>query len=455
MQFLNRSDEQAIIKGELAKPDSRFIVLYGRRRIGKSALLQNLINEDSIFYQADINEAQVQRTFFAAQIASVIKGFDRVSYPDWNTLFMQANGQFKQRVTVVIDEFPYLVQSSPELPSVIQKIIDQKHNSMFHLIICGSSQQMMQGLVLDRSAPLFGRAHRIMQLLPMDIHWLQQALKLNPIQAVEEYSIWGGVPRNWELRSEYKSLEKAAKSLILDPYGILHEEPLRLFMDDLKNAVQPISIASLIGMGANKLSEIAARLNKPATSMNRPLQNMIETGYIKRDTCWGEMGKNSKKTIYRLLDPLSRFYFSYVVPNQSILQRGLKNKVWDDVSRHWPIYVSETWEELCRQSVSKMSVDGKSFMPAQRWWQQSKLSGSAEIDIIAESLDGSCLLIGEAKWQSKAKPAQILKELNRKLEIMALKKEYQHIYKLLVLPELSDKTDGDILFRNAEFVCKP
>lgn len=453
MQFLNRSEEQAIIKAELAKPDSRFLVLYGRRRIGKSALLQNLLHEESIFYQADINEAQVQRSFFAAQIASVIKGFNSVSYSDWNTLFMQANSQFKRRVTIVIDEFPYLVQSSPELPSIIQKIIDQKHNSMFHLILCGSSQQMMQGMVLDRSAPLFGRAHRIMQLLPMDIHWLQQALKIDPIQAVQEYSIWGGVARNWELRKEYSSLEEAVKTLILDPYGILHEEPLRLFMDDLKNAVQPISIASLIGMGANKLSEIAARLNKPATGLNRPLQNMIETGYIKRDTCWGEMGKNSKKTIYRLLDPLSRFYFTFVVPNQSILQRGLKDKVWDDVWAKWPLYVSETWEELCRQSASKLSIEGNGFLPAQRWWQQSKKSGSAEIDIIAESLDGSCLLIGEAKWQCKAKPTSILKELNRKLEILEVKKEYRHIYKLLVLPEISNKTEGDVLYRNADFIC--
>lgn len=453
MQFLNRSEEQAIIKAELAKPDSRFLVLYGRRRIGKSALLQNLLHKESIFYQADINEAQVQRSFFAAQIASVIKGFNSVSYSDWNTLFMQANSQFKRRVTIVIDEFPYLVQSSPELPSIIQKIIDQKHNSMFHLILCGSSQQMMQGMVLDRSAPLFGRAHRIMQLLPMDIHWLQQALKIDPIQAVQEYSIWGGVARNWELRKEYSSLEEAVKTLILDPYGILHEEPLRLFMDDLKNAVQPISIASLIGMGANKLSEIAARLNKPATGLNRPLQNMIETGYIKRDTCWGEMGKNSKKTIYRLLDPLSRFYFTFVVPNQSILQRGLKDKVWDDVWAKWPLYVSETWEELCRQSASKLSIEGNGFLPAQRWWQQSKKSGSAEIDIIAESLDGSCLLIGEAKWQCKAKPTSILKELNRKLEILEVKKEYRHIYKLLVLPEISNKTEGDVLYRNADFIC--
>jgi uncharacterized protein len=454
MDFLNREHEQSLIREELAKDSSRFIVLYGRRRIGKSALLQHISDPNSVYYLADINETNIQRGFFANQLNPHIPGFDAVEYPDWNTFFEQINQRLRHRITIIIDEFPYLVKSSPELPSVLQKIIDLQRNSMFHLILCGSSQQMMQGLVLSKSAPLFGRAHRILSLSPMDPRWLAEALQMNPVQTIEEFSIWGGIPRYWELRTEYKSLSEAIRELILNPYGVLHEEPLRLFMDDLNNAVQPISIASLIGQGCNKLSEIAGRLSKPATSLNRSIQNMIDTGYVVRDTCWGESGRNSKKTLYRILDPLSRFFFTFVVPNQSKLNSGHIDLVLHEFMQRRSLYVSQTWEELCRQSVAKLEIDGQIFLPAQRWWQQSQKNWSAEIDIIAESTDGNCLLIGEAKWQSKAKPQAIEHDLNKKLQILQPVTKYQRIYKLICVPDTQEKTDGDILWRNADFICQ-
>lgn len=454
MDFLNREQEKTIITAELSKDNSRFIVLYGRRRIGKSALLQNLLDKRSVYYLADINEAEVQRSLFANQLAMLIPGFDAVTYHDWLSFFQLANQQLKERITVCIDEFPNLVRSSPELPSVLQKIIDLKQNSMFHIVLCGSSQQMMQGLVLDRTAPLFGRAHRIIRLMPMNCSWLQTALKLTSQQAIEEFSVWGGVPRNWELRNEYKTMWQAIQELILNPYGILHEEPLRLFMDDLRSAVQPISVASLIGQGCNKLSEISARLNKPATSLTRTMQNLIDTGYIKRDVSWGESARNSKKTIYRLLDPISRFYFTFVVPNQSKLNSGMSAQVQADISQRWRIYVSETWEELCRESVSDLDLDGISFPPAQRWWQQSKIAGSAEIDIISESTDSQSLLIGEAKWQEKLNPESVLAELDKKIAILELKKSYRQIYRLVMLPDIENQISNNVIYANAEFVCR-
>lgn len=453
MDFLNREHEQSLIRAELEKANSRFIVLYGRRRIGKSALLQHISNANTVYYLADINEAGIQRAFFADQLSAHIPGFASIQYPDWNTLFEQINLRLRQRVTIIIDEFPYLVKSSPELPSVLQKIIDLKQNSMYHLVLCGSSQQMMQGLVLSRSAPLFGRAHRILSLSPMEPCWLAEALGIKAPQAIEEYSVWGGIPRYWELRTEYPSLEEAIRELILNPYGILHEEPLRLFMDDMNNAVQPISIASLIGQGCHKLSEIAGRLSKPATSLNRSIQNMIDTGYVARDTCWGESGRNSKKTLYRIHDPLSRFFFSFVVPNQSKLNSGHIDLVLEEFINRRSLYVSHTWEELCRKSVMKLEINGQTFLPAQRWWQQSQKKGSAEIDIVAESKDGHDLLIGEAKWQSKHHPDSIERELTRKLDILKPGKHYDRIYKLICMPDIENRNDGNTLWRNAGFVC--
>ncbi|HQH47615.1 MAG TPA: ATP-binding protein [Candidatus Syntrophosphaera thermopropionivorans] len=454
MEFVNREEELRLIKQELSKKESQLIVIYGRRRVGKSALLQKLKPANCIYYLADINTSDIQRNFFAFQVAKLIPGFNNVLYPDWYTFFEQANRQLSKKATIIIDEFPNLVKSAPELPSVLQKIIDLKQNLNFHLIICGSLQQMMYSTFLEKSSPLFGRANRIIKLQPLKCKWLKQILNLTSIQAIEEYSVWGGIPRYWEVRTEYNSLFEAIREAILNPYGILYEEPLRLFMDDLSGAVQPISIASLIGLGCNKLSEIAGRLNKPATSLSRSLQVLIDAGYVKRELCWGENFKNNKKTLYRLDDPLIRFFFTFVVPNQSILNSRLIDVVEKEIKKRWQVYVSETWEELCRQSVINLNVKNIQFLPAQRWWQQSKTDKPIEIDIITESVDGQNLLIGEAKWGKNIKPAMLLRELDQKITYLNLQKKYQNIYRLIMLPELEFEVKENVIYAGADFVCQ-
>jgi len=139
---------------------------------------------------------------------------------------------------------------------------------------------MMQGLILDSSAPLYGRAAEIIKVRPLEPGWIKEALSLNSIEAVEAYSVWGGVPRYWELAKIYRNQEEACKEIVLDRDGVLHNEPMRLLLDDMRGASQPHSLLSLIANGSNRLSEIAGRLGKPATSLTRPLANL--TGHRKR-----------------------------------------------------------------------------------------------------------------------------------------------------------------------------
>ncbi|HQF81860.1 MAG TPA: DUF234 domain-containing protein, partial [Candidatus Syntrophosphaera thermopropionivorans] len=200
--------------------------------------------------------------------------------------------------------------------------------------------------------------------------------------------------------------------------------------------------------------EIAGRLNKPATSLSRSLQVLIDAGYVKRELCWGENFKNNKKTLYRLDDPLIRFFFTFVVPNQSILNSRLIDVVEKEIKKRWQVYVSETWEELCRQSVINLNVKNIQFLPAQRWWQQSKTDKPIEIDIITESVDGQNLLIGEAKWGKNIKPAMLLRELDQKITYLNLQKKYQNIYRLIMLPELEFEVKENVIYAGADFVCQ-
>ncbi len=154
----------------------------------------------------------------------------------------------------------------------------------------------MQGLALDSTSPLYGRANQVLKILPIGITYLHELLDGTPIGTVEEYSVWGGgVPRYWEIRLQSNSLQESIRYNLLNAQGTLYEEPYRLFIDDMRDIVQASTLLSLIGNGANRISEIAARANKPATSLSGPLDRLITLGYIEREIPHGDNPKKSKK----------------------------------------------------------------------------------------------------------------------------------------------------------------
>lgn len=411
LQFLNRTREISKLTRALNSAEPTFIVVYGRRRCGKSTLLQHIASENDIYYLADQQEAPLQIKSLANEISRRIRGFDQVSYPSWEVLFNSVQNQAQPGTTLILDEFPYLVQKSPELPSILQKQIDSRKNTI-HLIICGSSQRMMQGLVLDSTAPLYGRAMEIIKLRPLEPGWLVDALEFDAIKTVEAYSIWGGVPRYWELAKQFSRVDTACKELVLNRDGILHEEPMRLLLDDMRGAGQPHSLLGLIAGGANRMSEIAGRLGKPATSLTRPLANLIQLGYIRKDVPFGESIRSGKKTIYRIEDPFLQFWYRIVLPNQSLLEQDLIDEVYADSKQKLAMQTAEIWEELARLSVSRLEIGGQRWKPASRWWGKGQAGKQMEIDVVAESMDGSSILFGEARWEQKTNVTQVIEKLS-------------------------------------------
>ena len=270
---------------------------------------------------ADERNPGLQRQALARAIAATIPGFGQVDYPDWDALLSRWFRESPAGAVLAIDELPYLVSTSPELPSVLQRLIDLHRPRRQHLIVCGSSQRMMQGLVLDANAPLYGRAQEILEIGPLPAGWIQHALALRtPRQALEAWSIWGGIPRYWELAADYTSVWKAIRALILDPLGVLHQEPTRLLLDDMRKTAQAASILSLIGRGCHRISEIAGRMGQPATTLSRPLQRLVELGLVIREVPFRAPPRSGKVSAYRIADPFLKFWFHYVEPNRSQLE---------------------------------------------------------------------------------------------------------------------------------------
>lgn len=414
--FINRNREMERLQQALANEKAQLIVVYGRRRCGKSTLLREILPQNSIYFSADLRETSLQIGALAKQIETLIPGFSKPIYPDWESILKSLNTVLKSRTTLCLDEFPYLAKNSPALPSVMQKIVDEHAHDNFNLIICGSSQQMMYGLALDTASPLYGRSDEIMRIKPMAVNHLREYFQISALEAVKEFGVWGGVPRYWEIRKQSDNFEEAVRHHVLDQYGILYEEPERLFSDEMRTSVQAFSVLSLIGSGCHRISEIAGRLGKPATQLSRLLGFLTDLGYIRREIPFGESLRSTKKSLYKINDPFLNFYFTFLVPNKSRLEFGLVDQVFADINMQYEKYLSGLWEELCRQSIAFMEIEGKRFNPAARWWGNNREGKPMEIDLVAESTDKTTLLVGEVKWSNKISANEINISLNRKCD---------------------------------------
>ena len=427
MKFVDRIDEATRLKDALAREKSSLVVMYGRRRLGKSTLIKRVLSENDVYFLADRSEGQHQRALLAKVIAQVFPDFEKLSYPDWESMFRAVNYRTDKCFTLCLDEFPYLVEQSPELPSVLQKLVDEKQLK-YNLVLCGSSQNMMYGLFLDSTAPLYGRADEIMRLTPIRLPYIQEALNLNAMNAIEEYAVWGGVPRYWELRENRISLDDAMWHNILSVNGALYEEPIKLLQDDVKDIVKTSTIMSYIGTGANRLSEIAARCNEPATNLSRPLKKLVDLGFLEKDVPFGIDEKNAKKSLYKIADPFMAFYYKFVVPNRSFIELGRRLPIEQALTTHFSEYVSMQWEKLCRDAVTGNLVNGVVYGQAKRWWgsvlNEDKKPEQVEFDVMAESLDKKSLLVGECKWTTQENGNQLTAELLRKANLLPFAKNY-------------------------------
>lgn len=427
MKFVDRIDETMRLKGALSRENSSFVVVYGRRRLGKSTLIKRVLADGDAYFLADRSEEQHQRVLLAKVMTQVFPDFDKVSYPDWESLLRAINYRATCRFTLCLDEFPYLVEQSPELPSVLQKLLDEKSLG-YNIVVCGSSQNMMYGLFLDSTAPLYGRADVIMKLAPIRLPYIQEALKLDSTRAIEEYAVWGGVPRYWELRENNASLEEALWHNVLSVNGTLYEEPIKLFQDDVKDVVKTTTLMSYVGSGANRLSEIAARCGEPATNLSRPLKKLIDLGFLEREVPFGIDEKNAKKSLYKIADPFMAFYYRFVVPNRSFIELGRRLPIELAMNAHFSKYVSMRWEQLCRNAVTGNLINGVLYDKAKRWWgtvlNEENKPEQIELDVLAESLDKKYLLVGECKWTVQENGKQLTAELLRKVNLLPFAKNY-------------------------------
>ncbi|HVV85094.1 MAG TPA: ATP-binding protein [Kofleriaceae bacterium] len=454
MLFLNRSSELRELAG--LADGGGLAVVWGRRRIGKTRLLLEWCERaHGVYTVADQAGAEAQRAYFARAVAEVLPGFADVVYPDWERLLTRLAADATGRGftgPVVIDELPYLVSSSPELPSVLQRWIDHDaKRARLQLALAGSSQRMMQGLVLGHEAPLFGRARALLDLQPLGPEHLRGGLgPMSAAAVVEHWAAWGGVPRYWELAATRRGPVSArVVELALAPTGPLFSEPERLLLEETPSAIEMRPVLDAIGGGAHRLSEIAGRLAVPATSLGRPLDRLVGMGFVRREVPYGEPARSGKRSLYKLDDSFLRLWFRVVAPNRAALVAGNSASRAALLAEHWAALLGNAWEDLCRRSLvslRKGAVGRRGpWRPAMRYWHGNE----PEWDLVADALEGSSVLVGEAWFSSRPVSAEVARREASRLASRPLPAAVRSadVVRALFVPALAagaPRTVGDV-----------
>ena len=454
MLFLNRTAELGRLDALRNRPEGGLAVVFGRRRIGKTRLLVEWCRRHQGLYAvADQSAPGMQRRYLAEAVATRFPGFADVDYRDWRSLFTRFAVEARAahwHGPLVLDELPYWVAGSPELPSVLQRWIDHDAREAGLVVaIAGSSQRMMQGLALDRGAPLYGRAHALFEVGPLAPTWIPKAwaTRLTPSETVDIYAAWGGVPRYWELASVHgRDTPLTVDRLVLDPGGPLHREPDRLLLEEVPSALEVRPVLDAVGAGAHRVSEMAGRLGRPATSLARPLDRLVELGLVTRDVPFGEPPRGSRRSLYRISDPFTRLWFQVVAPNRGLLVSGTPAQRRRLLTRFWPRIVGEAWEQLTRERTPWLDHPllgpAGTWAPAQRWWQGS----APEWDLVAEDATGTRLLLGESRSTASRLKEDVAEVGGRTLPDLPAKYRRHTIVRAIFVPETQRQTRiGDVI----------
>lgn len=440
MNFLGREKEILVLEKEYAR-DGGFVVIYGRRRIGKTTLIKQFIKSKTAFYFLATKEVESQSMKrFAGVIARTTGNsvLQKAAFSDWLDLF-QAVADYKpnEKKVLVIDEFPYLVKVNDSFPSILQNAWDEiLKDSNVMLILCGSLISMMKKHALSYESPLYGRRTAQMRIAPLPFTTVYENQKLSFEEAAEQYSITGGVPKYMEFFSDGQPLYEQIKENVLSKNGFLYEEPNFLLTDEVQVPTNYFSIIKVIADGNHKLGTIAGILGLETSALTPYLKTLSELGFIEKQVPVTERNaEKTRKGLYFISDNFLRFWFRYVYPYKGELELDNTQISLDELDKDFKEkFVAFAYEDICKEIFARLCSDKAiDFTPSKigSYWLNDK-SGNTQIDVMAVDTVNKRLFAGECKYHNQPVDADVYFELVKKVdnssEIKSAFKGYTVIY---------------------------
>lgn len=436
MAFIGREEELRFLEEKYSSKKGELIILYGRRRIGKTETLRQFcVGKKHIFHSctetADRNQLDALGNRILAEHTAVSRYLSR--FENWETAFrsvaeLPGNG----KKLLVIDEFPYMVRGNRSIPSVLQNLWDSElKNQNVMIVLCGSAMSFIEKEILAEKNPLYGRATGILKMLPMDFY---DAIRFfpqkKPAELVTLYSILGGVPYYLSQFDPAASIEKNICSHILRRGAVLYNEIEFLVRQELREPALYNSIIEAVALGNTRLNEIHQKTQIEKNKLSVYLKNLAEIGLIQRDFPVSESSKekaNVQRGLYKITDSFFRFWYAFVFPNLSELEYGEPKPVYDHLVKprlDW--FVSHTFEDVCRNYLRRLNHANRLpfyFTQIGRWWNKT-----AEIDVMATDFHRDSFILGECKFRSSAMTPADLENLRSKFQTNHRKEVYYYLF---------------------------
>ena len=437
--FINRQAEMGILDAFHDRAGPQFMVVYGRRRIGKTSLLSHWIHgrrkpgpRRGFYWVAHRATPDVLLKGFSEALASCMDGdlAGRVSFTSWEDAFQQMFALAKSRPLVAaLDEFTYLMESVPGIASLLQKVWDaRKTGSRLRLILCGSQYQMMHAQFTSPRQPLYGRATATMLLGEIEPRHLPQFLpRYSPVQIVETFSVIGGVPKYLEMWDDTAPVLQNIHDLLLSPDTLFRHEALFLIHDEIAEPRTYLAILEAIGGGLRTPMQIAKITGLPITHIGKYLNQLLALRFVRRvQSSEAPDPGQTRLSRYEITDPFLRFHFEFIHPHPTFMETRRTGQMMEMISARFDAYVGQTgYEELARRHVAALGERSRlPFTPKHlgRAW-----SARVEVDVFASDPKSQTAFFGECRWNTRKMDLETLRELQAKADdFPRLKKFKKH-----------------------------
>ena len=432
--FIGRERELRTLNNLYQSDKFEFVVLYGRRRVGKTALINAFIdNKKNIYFMGVESNAKQNLENFSNSIFEYQTGIQA----DTSFSSFQAALEFvfrlaeKERIILALDEYPYVARASKSLASTLQMLIDKyKDTSKLMLILCGSSMSYMEDHVLAYKAPLYGRRTAQMKLLPFTFEETCRYLSnMSGEDLALMYGVVGGTPQYLLQVNDKQSVAENIKNIYLNPTSFLFEEPGNLLKQEVREPATYTAIIAAIAAGASRMSEISGKVGEDSSVCSLYIKNLISLGIVRKETPYGE--KASRKTVYSIEDNMFRFWYRFVLENNSIIARGADELAYKRIEPHLSDYMGKVFEDICSQYLWKLLLSGQcpvEFTSLGRWWGNNPMTRSqTEIDIMGEQ-DKNTALFGECKWTNEKVDLGVLEILVQRSKLFPYQRVHLYLF---------------------------
>lgn len=431
--FIGREHELNTLNKLYNSDKFEFAVIYGRRRVGKTALISEFTKDkDTIFFTGVETNAKQNLDNFSRCIMEYNTGI--ASGASFNSFQMAFEYVFElaktKRIVLVIDEYPYVARASKSLASTLQLLIDKnKDASKLFLILCGSSMSYMEDHVLAYKAPLYGRRTAQFKINPFEfLEACRYFENFSDEDKALAYGIVGGTPQYLMQLDDKLSIEENIKNTHLNPSSSIFEEPTNLLKHEVREPAIYNAVITAIATGSSKMNEISNKIDEDTSVCATYIKNLITLGIVKKESPYGK--KSTRKTIYSIEDNMFHFWYRFVPENTSIISRGAVDLAYSRIAPELSSYMGSVFEDICKQYLWKLLLEGKcavNFTDLGRWWGANpKTKSQEEIDIMGTDKDTA--LFAECKWTNEKVDLGVLETLVERSTLFNYKRTHFYLF---------------------------